>query len=344
MPSCGGPGRSGSDRHGRASKGGSPWIYSTRRFDARRDDSSDAIACCSSSRCSSRSLVVLSARVAQRTARRRSGSARNGDLVSSRDGDIYAVDRATRSAERRRRPARPFDFGPTFSRDGTKLVFLRASAMRRRRTDGLMLSVANADGIGVRPRDTTDPSLDWFDWSPDGSGSPTCRAHGRPVTSINVVDVDRSGLPTLDVGRRQFTSRGCRPMARRSSSAANGRSATAPPIFAIAPDGTGSRASCRRTPATIEFDYQGDRRCRRTARTSRSPAGPRIADVRCSVTPRCTLDLETGSEIAVPDPRPGPVIAVRGLTRRTADCVGYLRAYPSRSAFQLVVATGRLGQ
>ena len=54
------------------------------------------------------------------------GPARNGAIVMSHDGDVYALDPLTH-AERLIVGGESFDFGPTFSRDGTKLLFLRGS-------------------------------------------------------------------------------------------------------------------------------------------------------------------------------------------------------------------------
>ena len=54
------------------------------------------------------------------------GPARNGAIVSSDDGDIYAVDAVTH-AERLLIGGETFDFGGGFSRDGTKFAFLRGA-------------------------------------------------------------------------------------------------------------------------------------------------------------------------------------------------------------------------
>ena len=57
------------------------------------------------------------------------GPARNGAIVMSHDGDIYALDPSTH-AERLIVGGDSFDFNPVFSRDGTKLLFLRGSDCR----------------------------------------------------------------------------------------------------------------------------------------------------------------------------------------------------------------------
>ena len=68
-----------------------------------------------------------------------------------------------------------FDFSPIFSRDGTKMVFLRSDGPL---TEPAILSLYVANADGSEPRAVTPPtkSLDWFDWSPDGSRSPTWQA------------------------------------------------------------------------------------------------------------------------------------------------------------------------
>ncbi len=60
------------------------------------------------------------------------------------------------------------DFGPSFSRDGTKLLFLRGS-VDPGDDKGLILSVANADGSAVRELTPEQPGFDWVDWSPDST-------------------------------------------------------------------------------------------------------------------------------------------------------------------------------
>src|SRR4029079_3822350 len=53
------------------------------------------------------------------------GLARNGPLVTSQDGDIYAVAQVA-AVERLLVGGDGYDFSPMYSRDGTKLVFLRS--------------------------------------------------------------------------------------------------------------------------------------------------------------------------------------------------------------------------
>ncbi len=130
------------------------------------------------------------------------GPARNGLLLTSVDGDILAVDPAT-LARHTVVTGADFDFGPTFSRDGTKFMFLRSAPSGCGRPDcGLVLMVAKADGSGLQALTPGLPQLDWLDWSPDGSqiaidaATPKMKGH-----VLMVVNADGSGMRTLDVGR-----------------------------------------------------------------------------------------------------------------------------------------------
>ena len=78
------------------------------------------------------------------------GLARNGQVLVSIDGDILAVDPSTgRRSTMIGGPA--FDFSPTYSRDGTLVLFLRGGPTDCGVPDcGLILTVANADGTNVR--------------------------------------------------------------------------------------------------------------------------------------------------------------------------------------------------
>ncbi len=139
----------------------------------------------------------------------------------SHDGDIYSVDTVTHAA-RLLVGGAAFDFGPAFSRDGTRLMFLRGSA-NGPDDQGLALAVANADGSGVRQLTPAVQGLDWTDWSSDSKQIAFLSQHaGDGPKLINVANVDGSGVKTLDVGRSaHFAALGCRPSEGRSSSAAS---------------------------------------------------------------------------------------------------------------------------
>jgi len=97
------------------------------------------------------------------------GPARNGIMLSSADGDIFAIDPTT--AKRTAIVSGSlFEFGPLFSRDGTRFSFLREGPKDCGKSDcGLILVIANADGSDVHEVTQALPGLDGVDWSPDGT-------------------------------------------------------------------------------------------------------------------------------------------------------------------------------
>jgi hypothetical protein len=130
------------------------------------------------------------------------GPARNGLLYTSVDGDIYAVDPVT-LARHVVVGGSTFDYGPSFSRDGTKLSFARGAPSDCGKPDcGLMLMIANIDGSDVRPLTPSLLMLDGSDWSPDGSQIAFDAAYpGRSGHVLMIVKTNGSGIRTLDVGR-----------------------------------------------------------------------------------------------------------------------------------------------
>jgi dipeptidyl aminopeptidase/acylaminoacyl peptidase len=126
------------------------------------------------------------------------GPAGNGALAYAESGDIITIDAAGANVTTiTSGPA--IDSRPVFSRDGTRLAFLR-------KEDGATrLAVANADGTGVQP---VSPELyddvHAFDWSPDGEHllllGDLLRAPEASM-SILVLAADGSGSgEPLDVG------------------------------------------------------------------------------------------------------------------------------------------------
>ena len=248
------------------------------------------------------------------------GLARNGIFVSSIDGDLYTVDPAAAP-----RPmltdASAFDFSPVFSHDGTTLAFLRS--------DGpignpaiLSLMVANADGTGLRSVTPPTESLDWFDWSPDGT-----RIAYVAAKALYVVDV-REGQPTkfADTGPVHFST-----WLPPSGNEIIYRAGTMrPAIFAIPADGTGERRVLSKTHANNEYDYQS---------IGVSPDGAHITFTRwsSSAVPRVfALDVATGLETPFPTL---PGTGQRGIATYSPDgaLVAYARIYPE-GAFEIVVA------
>lgn len=257
------------------------------------------------------------------------GPARNGAIVTSHDGDLYMVDGATH-AERLLVGGKTVDFGPTFSRDGTKLMFLRGSSDPGD-DRGLSLMVADADGSAIREVAPPGQGFDWLDWSPDGKQIVfLSRTTANAPTAISVVNVDGSGLTTLDVGRPAHHVSWLPPLGREI--VFRGEQITSkdpsPGIWAVHPDGTGLRALTAR-PATDRYDYQTP---------AVSPDGSRLSYT--SIVPAARihiLDLRTGVDEILPSPE--------GITDQGGSAyfspdgrlVGYLRSYPD-STFQFVVA------
>lgn len=248
------------------------------------------------------------------------GPARNGVWLSSRDGAIYAIDPATTEAQPLITSDRGFDFSPIFSRDGTKFVFLRSDGPI---TEPAMLTmmVADADGSNLRAVTPSTKSLDWFDWSPDGS-QVAYMASGQ----LYVVGLDGGAPVRLEgTGPVHFPTwlppDGAEVIFRRET--------TSPAIFGIRPDGSGLRLISA-TPANNPFDYQS---------LSVSPDGARIAFTRWSSSgvPRVyAMDVATGAETIFATPEG---TGQRGAVLYSPDgsLVAYTRILPE-GAYQVVVA------
>jgi Tol biopolymer transport system component len=256
------------------------------------------------------------------------GPARNGDIVTSREGDLYLIDAAT-SQPRAIAAGDGFDFSPIFSRDGTKFVFLRSDGPLKEPAI-LTLFVANADGSGIRALTPPTKSLDWFDWSPDGT-----RIAYMATGTLYVADV-AGGQPIRlpATGHAHFPTwlpPDGKEIIYRLESASPG-------IYAIAPDGIGKPRQLSTTPGNNEFDYQG---------ITASPDGAHITFTRWSEDaadvgvagwlPRLyALDVKTGSEMLFPTAKG---TGSRGSAVYSPDgkLVAYARIH-REGAFQLVIA------
>ncbi len=247
------------------------------------------------------------------------GLARNGIFVTSRDGDIYTLDpTTTESALLVGGDA--FDFSPLFSRDGTRMAFLRS--------DGpiagpaiLTLMVANADGSNLHAVTAPTKSLDWLDWSPDST-----RVAYMASGDLYVVDVTGGEPRRLEgTGRVHFPA-WLPPIGEEIVYLQEGGS---PAIFAIRADGTGKR-QLSTTPATNRFDYQGP---------TISPDGSSISFTRytSSGEPRgFLLDVETRTERRVPVPD-GTRAERGGLFAPDGKNLAFVR-YFRNSTWQLILA------
>jgi Tol biopolymer transport system component len=149
-------------------------------------------------------LVVLAATLAWIGSQRRPappfGLARNGLLVYADGGDIRTLDPDSGvSAAILTGPTN--DFTAAFSRDGTKLAFLRGDPWDDpSEPDGISIQVANADG--TNPIDLTGPldAPDQWNWSPSGDAIAfQSKVGGTPT--LQVVPTDGSAPPrVLDTG------------------------------------------------------------------------------------------------------------------------------------------------
>jgi dipeptidyl aminopeptidase/acylaminoacyl peptidase len=250
------------------------------------------------------------------------GLARNGSFVETRDGDIYTVDPLTSKATLLIGGA-PYDFGAYFSRDGTRFMFLRSDG-RPSTTPGaeVMLTayVANADGSDVRAITGPTKSLDWFDWSPDGT---------------RIAYVSDKHLFVVDVATGQSRAiEGAGPMHYPTWLPPDGKDivfrseTTTPAIFAIAADGTGKRRVLTPLAAINENDYQSINVAsdgKRIAFTRWSPDhGPSVY----------ALDLQTGELIDYPTTGTGERDAVFSPD---ASRISYARLGPGND-LQLAIA------
>jgi Tol biopolymer transport system component len=183
------------------------------------------------------------------------GLAANGELLTSVDGDIYRLDPATGvRTPLLTDPA--FDFGPLFSRDGTRFLLLR-EADATVSSPGLILVVANADGSGAREIAKEKDGLDWVDWSPDGNRIAFLTRDLDARGEINVINVDGSGLIKLNIDRRAEEFAWLGPTGAEIVFRSGHELDREPPpgIWAIHPDGTGLRQISTR-PAEDPNDYQ----------------------------------------------------------------------------------------
>jgi hypothetical protein len=259
------------------------------------------------------------------------GLARNGALLASANGDLFTVDPTTGN-DTPLIPGPTFDFGPVFSRDGTRVLFLRGAPTPCGRPDcGLILAVANADGTGLREITTGVPGLDGLDWSPDGTRiaflSTIAGASGHV---LNIVKVDGTGIITLDAGRPVNQLSWLPPGGAEILFRGEEIDANDPPagIFAIRSDGTRVRPISTR-PALSKNDFNdvavspdGSLVAYRVAAPGR-PFEIRILDLRSKVerTLRAPSNSGTGGPVFSPDGR----------------SIVYLRWFPDQST-QLSVA------
>jgi hypothetical protein len=170
------------------------------------------------------------------------GPAANGSLVYGLDGDIYARS-GIDGVERLVIGGATDDFAAAFSRDGTRLLWLRMiepgtpTAPR----DRLALFSANADGSDVRDL-TGSLYLAWWDSSPDDRQLAIGADDGL-VPSLFIVDVTgKQQIRRLDMGvPMEVTGPTWRPDGQEIifRGVTAGSDALHSAIFSVRPDGTG---------------------------------------------------------------------------------------------------------
>jgi Tol biopolymer transport system component len=258
------------------------------------------------------------------------GLARNGAVVTSSDGDIYSID-ATTGTKKALVADPAFDFGPTFSRDGTKFIFLRGAAPGQPDL-GLELVVADSDGTNVHSVSPFVQGLDWQDWSPDSTkiaflSRPTSGSSAPGV--INIVNADGTGLRTLDVGRPAHELSWLPPDGKEIIFRGEQlvESDALPGIFAVRPDGTGLRRISTR-PALNHNDYQD---------ITVSPDGRQVTYRDAGDVFRVhVFDLQTGYDLPLPDPT-GSTAQMGGVFSPDGRSIVYQR-FIDQQTTQLVVA------
>jgi Tol biopolymer transport system component len=278
--------------------------------------------------------LLIAALVAFAVGSRRSnlapyGLARNGDVVVSRDGDIFLIDAST-SAESLLLGDPGFDFSPVFSRDGSMFTFLRSDGPVAEPAM-LSLMVADADGSNVRALTPPMPSLDWFDWSPSGTQiAYVSRVDGEGV--ITVANVNRPGSVRLPTGQPAMFVTWLPPDGTEILYRGEHLKDSDPPpgLFAIRPDGKSLPRRIPTRPANNQYDYQG---------ITVAPDGSRVSFARFTSdgTPSVViLDLRTSEETVLPH---APGTSQRGGATFSPDGihVAYSRIYGDGS-YQLVVA------
>jgi Tol biopolymer transport system component len=253
------------------------------------------------------------------------GLARNGIILSSGDGDIAVVDPQTSTRTVLVRNG----FGAAFSRDGTKISFLRGGPSPCGKPDcGLYLMVANADGSDLHPA-TPDPmpSLDWAEWSPDGTKiafltADTVNGFGRVLAIANV---DGSGVWVDPAHRHVYPSGWMPPNGDEIMVRQEHLGPGDPPvgIYAVRLDGTRRPLTTR--PAASDGDYGAP---------VISPDGHLLAYTDDNLPAHeHIIDLRTGIDSVLP----GESAQFDGSFSPDGKLIAYLRAVDG-DLFQLVVA------
>lgn len=253
------------------------------------------------------------------------GVAGNGAVISSADGDIHRIDPVT--GVRTPLIADPaYDFSAVFSRDGTRMVFLRSDEEPVGEVVHLTLMLADADGSDVVALTPPIRSPDWYDWSPSGDRIAFLSRDERGRGLINVIDVASRAITTLDVGTSAHFLTWLPPTGAEIVFRAEGPS---PELRAVDPV-TGTVRTLTTQRAGTEHDVQSvvvapDGRTAAFIRWRRGFSGQMVR----------VLDLTTGIETRVPGEagrnQASPVFS------SDSRSIAYVRVRPDETA-QVVVA------
>ena len=207
-------------------------------------------------------LVVIAATLAWVGSQRRAappfGPARNGLIMYTVDGDLLSWDPGS-GTSRTLLEGATNDFTGIYSRDGTKLAFLRLERPPNGDVPELIsIHIANADG--TNPLDLTGPldAPDQWDWSPAGDAiALQSKIGGRPT--LQVVPTDGSDrVRILDTGMDVtwpfwLPPNGDEIMFRGVATTPDGPRSG---LFAISPEG-GEPRPLTATDGDRDDDYQG---------------------------------------------------------------------------------------
>jgi dipeptidyl aminopeptidase/acylaminoacyl peptidase len=248
------------------------------------------------------------------------GLARNGAWVSSSGGDIYTVDPVTSVSKPLVIGEAAFDFSPVYSRDGSKLAFLRSDGPLEDPVR-LAMMVMDANGSNLRELVPATASIDWFDWSPQGDRIAYMASGDLWVVAL------AGGPPTkLETGGSIHFPTWLPPDGREIIVR---RETSTPAILAIRADGTGRR-TISRAEANNQFDYQS---------IAVAPDGSAVTFTRWASdgAPRViAMDPATGAETLFPTTagarQRGPVVF-----SPNSKLVAYARVFPE-GGFQIVLA------
>jgi Tol biopolymer transport system component len=253
------------------------------------------------------------------------GPARNGIFITSRDGALYAIDPTTLQSSALAL-GEGFDFSPIFSRDGTRIAFLRSDGPVTEPAI-LTMMVANADGSGLHAVTPATQSLDWFDWSPDGTRIAYMArgqlwvANARGGAPLKLPVATPAHFPTwLPPDGQEIVYR---------------LEATHPAIMAIRPDGTGAH-QLSVTRANNGYDFQGPAVSPDGSTITFTRWSSAVPDVDNGWLPRIyALDVKNGREMQFPTAEgTGQVGAAHSPDGKL---VAYARIH-REGAYQIVVA------